>query len=227
MEPDTRAREVAPGVVLVMEEDQICGSWLLVNGNECFILETPPKAIDGDSIPAEMVASYIEGHGLRPVGLAETHHHWDHVNGIAAYWDALLDHDFPRICHASLIDEARKLKPFFNVVFSQETYEMGVAGEPLYMIHAPKHCFSDMMVVFRGTMITGDWWLGRGDPNPNHVPPRTSIESIDRIISVLESKNYTVHRLFSVHANDFRYDVNAIGTLLDTRRYHEYVLGNQ
>nr|MDO8112985.1 hypothetical protein [Candidatus Sigynarchaeota archaeon] len=219
-------REVAPGIILAMAEDQICGSWMLVNGKSCFVVETPPKADDGDTVPADLVGNYLKDHDLTPVGLTETHHHWDHTQGVDRYWDMLADYPtFPWICHKSFLDAAKNYTLYFDTIFREEIYETSIGGEPLYLIHAPKHCVSDVMIVYRGTMITGDWWLGTGDPNWNHVPPEVSIASVDRILNFLQGKHYDVHRLFSVHANDFRYGVNTTNVLLETRHYHESKLG--
>ncbi|MBN2152234.1 MAG: MBL fold metallo-hydrolase [Candidatus Lokiarchaeota archaeon] len=221
-------RDVAPGIVVVNEEDQICATWILHQGRSCFVVEMPPKAVDGYTIPAELVLRCIEERGLTPVGLVFSHAHWDHIDGVATYWDALTD--FPEmklICHESAIEIAPKLKTFFDTVFSDDAYETNIEGEPLYLIHAPKHSASDLMIVFRGTMLTGDWWLGWGDPNPGKVPPATSIKSVDRILGFLRNHRYVVTRLFSVHANDFRYDVNAEAILLETRRYHEMKLAQE
>ncbi len=218
-------REVAPGIIVAIAEDQLCGTWVLYQGVSCFIVEMPPKAIDGDTVPAELIAKCIEERGLTPVGLTMSHGHWDHVDGISAYWDVLTD--FPEmrlICHESALDIAPKLKNYFDTVFSDEVYETSIEGEPLYLIHAPKHSASDVMIIFKGTMITGDWWLGWGDPNWNKVPPATSIKSIDRILDFLKNHKYAITRLFSAHANDLRYNVNTEAILLETRRYHDMML---
>jgi hydroxyacylglutathione hydrolase len=218
-------REVAPGVIVCMAEDQLCGTWILHHGKSCFIVETPPRAIDGDTVPAELVNQCIKDNGFIPVGLTITHGHWDHVDGIDKYWDVLADFPTaPLICHESVINIAPKLKTYFDTIFDDEIYETSIEGEPLYLIHAPKHSLSDAMILFRGTMITGDWWLGWGDPNWNNVPPATSIKSIERILDFLKSRKYVVQRLFSAHANDFRYGVNTEAVLIETRRYHEMKL---
>ncbi|NMC06082.1 MAG: MBL fold metallo-hydrolase [Candidatus Lokiarchaeota archaeon] len=220
----SNTRDVAPGIIVAMAEDQLCGTWILHNGKSCAIVETPPKEIDGETIPAELVARCIEERGLKPVLLTITHGHWDHCDGISTYWDVLTDFpDMKLVCHESTFDVMPKLKNFFES-FSEEIYETSIDGEPLYLIHAPKHSISDVMVVFRGTMITGDWWLGWGDPNWNKVPPAVSITSIDRILEFMKSHKYVITRLFSSHANDFRYGVNAEATMLETRRYHEMKL---
>jgi hydroxyacylglutathione hydrolase len=217
-------RDVAPGIIVAIAEDQLCGTWILHNGKSCAIVETPPKEIDGETVPAELVAKCIAERGLTPVLLTVTHGHWDHVDGISAYWDVLTDFpDMKLLCHESIFDIAPKLKNYFDS-FNDDIYETNIEGEPLYLIHAPKHSTSDVMVVFRGTMITGDWWLNWGDPNWNKVPPATSIKSIDRILDFMRNTKYNITRLFSSHANDFRYGVNAEAVMLETRRYHEMKL---
>jgi hydroxyacylglutathione hydrolase len=151
-----------------------------------------------------------------------THGHWDHIDGINDYRALLAGYPAVSfICHTSALEMSPKLESCFNIVFTGEMYETDIEGEPLILMSAPKHSSSDVMIVYRGTMITGDWWLGWGDPNVNTILAETSIKSIDRIINFLKRRNYIVRRLFSVHANDFRYDVDAESILLETRRYHE------
>jgi hydroxyacylglutathione hydrolase len=223
MEPPV-IRDVAPGIIVAMAEDQLCGTWILYNGKSCAIVETPPKEIDGDTVPAELIARCIEERGLTPVLLTISHAHWDHVDGISTYWDVLTDYpDMKLVCHESCFDIAPKLKNYFDS-FNDWIYETSIDGEPLYIIYAPKHSSSDVMIVFRGTMITGDWWLGWGDPNWNKIPPATSIKSVDRILDFMRNTRYIITRLFSSHANDFRYGVNTEAVMLETRKYHEMKL---
>jgi glyoxylase-like metal-dependent hydrolase (beta-lactamase superfamily II) len=227
MEPPV-IREVAPGIIVAMAEDQMCGTWILFNGKSCCIVEMPPKAVDGETVPAELIARCLDERGFTPVILTISHAHFDHIDGISAYWDVLTDFpDMKLLCHESVLDIAPKLRTYFDTVFNDEIYETDIEGEPLYLIHAPKHSASDVMIVYRGTIITGDWWLGWGDPNWNKVPPATSIKSIDRILDFLRKTRYVVTRLFSAHANDFRYGVNAEAVLLETRRYHEMKLAQE
>ncbi len=42
MEPPV-IREVAPGIIVAMAEDQMCGTWVLYNQGLCFIVEMPPN----------------------------------------------------------------------------------------------------------------------------------------------------------------------------------------
>lgn len=220
------AREVAPGIVLIMADDQVCSTWILVHERSCFIVDTPPKADDGTSVPADLVAQFLEDNNLTPVGLTITHHHFDHVDGIAGFWDNLSEIDTCKwVCHESLLQQEPRLKLFFDTIFSEPVFESNINGEPLFLIHAPKHSLSDELVIFRGTMITGDWWLGTGDPNMNHVPSEIAIESIDLVLDVLRVKNYWVHRLFPSQKDadhpDLRYDQDIKAVLLDTRRFYE------
>ena len=223
------ARDVAPGIVLLMADDQVCNSWVLVHGKSCFIVDTPPKADDGTSVPADLVYQYIEDNDLTPVGLTITHHHFEHVDGVAGFWDNLSESDSCKwICHESLIQHEPRLKLFFDTVFHEPVFESNIEGEPMFLVHAPKHSLSDVLVIFRGTMITGDWWLGSGDPNLNHVRPDIAIESIDRVLDVLRSRNYWVHRLFPSQKDadrlDLRYDQDIEAVFHDTRKFHENYL---
>ncbi len=217
------ARQVSPGITLILAENQICGTWLLVNGKACVIVETPPAFSDQNKEPpAELVLKYLQEAQIRPIGLILTHHHWDHLEGIKTYREKLKKFmPFPWICHHSVIKIKPSLRVFFDLVFREEIYELSVEGEPLFLIHAPKHSETDVLIVFRGAMITGDWWLGDGDPNPNKIPPMTSVESINRVLQFLKAKSYWVHSLFSVHGNDFRYRQDVEGILRITREYHE------
>jgi hydroxyacylglutathione hydrolase len=219
-------RDIAPGIVLVMAEDQICNTWLLVHDKSCFIVDTPPKADDGTTVPADLVIQYIEDNDLTPVGVTITHHHFEHIDGIAGFWDNLSGSDTCKwICHESLLQHEPRLKPFFDTVFQQPVFESNVSGEPLFLIHAPKHSLSDVLVIFRGTMITGDWWLGEGDPNLNHVDSDLAIASIDLVLETLKTRNYWVHRLFPSQKEadqlDLRRDQDIDAVLLATRRFHE------
>ena len=216
-------RHVSPGIVLILAEKQICGTWLLVNGNSCMIVEMPPRISKlGISEPAELVLNYLHEHEIQPISITVTHHHWDHVDGIKAYHEKLRKYmPFNWICHESVVKIEPKLIKYFNIVFNQPIYELFVENEPLYLIHAPKHSRSDVLVIFRGAMITGDWWLEAGDPNPNNIPANTSIASINRVLDFLKNRSYKVHSLFSVHGNDFRYDQNVEKVLQITRDYHQ------
>ncbi|HME56152.1 MAG TPA: hypothetical protein VKM55_28375 [Candidatus Lokiarchaeia archaeon] len=223
------SREVAPGIVLVMADDQVCNTWILVHEKSCFIVDMPPKADDGTTVPAELVIQYIEDEDLSPVGLTVTHHHFEHVDGIANFWDNLAESETCRwICHDSLLQQVPRLKLFFDTVFHEPVFESNLSGEPLFLVHAPKHSLSDVLVIFRGTMITGDWWLGIGDPNLNHVRPEIAIESINRVFEVLRMKNYWVHRLFPSQKDaeclDLRYDQDIEAVLKDTREFYETTL---
>ncbi|HUY01261.1 MAG TPA: hypothetical protein VMV49_16995 [Candidatus Deferrimicrobium sp.] len=216
-------RQVSPGIVLILADNQICGTWLLIKGKSCMIVEIPPAGLNQKGVnPAELVLKYLQEHQLRPIGLTLTHHHWDHLDGLKDYRAKLQEYmPFPWICHESIIRAKPSVRTYFNVIFQEETYELLVENEPLFLIHAPKHSESDVLIIFRGAMITGDWWLGDGDPNPNKIPPQISVESINRVMEFLKTKSYWVHSLFSVHGNDFRYQQDTEAILRITREYHQ------
>ncbi len=101
--------------------------------------------------------------------------------------------------------------------FDTKIFETDLAGEPLYLIQAPKHSWSDTMIVFRGSMITGDWWLGKGDPNPNKIPLDVVKGSIDTLEAFCQEKKYYIHTLFSVHVNEIRRNIDFVKLMEETR----------
>ena len=87
----------------------------------------------------------------------------------------------------------------------------------MYLIKTPKHSWGDISIIYRGTMITGDWWLGPGDPNPNRIPLNEVNKSIDALIKFVIKRNYNIHTLLAAHDNDYRSDVNFIELMKETR----------
>ncbi len=221
-------RHVSPGIVLLLSEKQICGTWLLINGKSCVVVEMPPGISKLENPePAKLVYNYLKTYEIQPISITITHHHWDHVDGIAAYSQKLEEFmPFDWICHESAIKLEPKLQKYFNIIFTEPIHEITLENEPLFLLHAPKHSKSDVLIIFRGAMITGDWWLEEGDPNPSNIPPETSIASIERVLEFLKLRSYWVHSLFSVHGNDFRYDQNVENVLKTTRDYHQAKLKN-
>ena len=106
-------------------------------------------------------------------------------------------------------------------IFRHQFLELSLDGEPLYVIHAPKHSWEDMLIIFRGSVCTGDWTLGRHNDCNAIVPSRIKVESLLQVASFLQSRNYVVHTVYSAHANDFRYNVDFQGLLLEMAYYWE------
>ncbi|NHI92600.1 MAG: hypothetical protein EAX96_08860 [Candidatus Lokiarchaeota archaeon] len=216
-------KHVSPGIILILTENQICGTWLLLNGSSCMIVEVPPRSNKLNAlVPAELISQYLYKHKIKPIGITVSHHHWDHLDGINSYREKLTPYlPFDWICHESLIKRVPSVRKFFTTIFKEPVFKMNIEGEPAYLIYAPKHSETDILIIFRGAMITGDWWLGSGDPNPNNISPLVSITSINRVLEFLTMNSYHIHSLFSVHGNDFRYQQNVEELLKQTRKYHE------
>lgn len=102
-------------------------------------------------------------------------------------------------------------------LFKSHIFSFPIAGEYMHMIHAPKHSYTDTMIIFRGTMISGDWWIGRGDPNWSNIPHRIINSSIDRILNFSRKNSYRIERIFSAHADNLLYDINLENLMQETR----------
>src|SRR5262249_46358806 len=97
-----------------------------------------------------------------------------------------------------------------------------MAGESLFLVHAPKHSRTDTMVIFRGTACTGDWELGTIHSVHDWtqflaVPEARKLEAITRMEQFPTKYNYLIHRVFSVHANDKREGVDFPRLMASTR----------
>jgi hypothetical protein len=200
------------------------------------ILEMPDRHKDDPFKSWEKLAHYIEDEGLHLRFITATHDHGDHFDTYPQFHqqfrkvpivvnDIFLTRRGVKPSHTIKPKDLQSIdtvKPSMTskgvpLYCYHETFETDLAGEPVYLVHAPKHSLTDQMTIFRGCMITGDWWLGPGDPNKNRVPIPTIHQSIDRIKSFLKQHHYTVHSLFSVHANEFRRDVDLDQLLEETR----------
>ena len=198
---------ISEGIILC--DASCCGTWLLYYGNEGMILEMPPKMVNRnyvDSIPAESVKQIARELNVTIKYLAVSHSHWDHVDGWIDYLERFEKAVF--IAHKAQL--TREFNPKFpnKVIFQENEYLANLHGEPVHFIYAPKHSTSDVLIVFRGAQFTGDWWLGPGDPNPNNLPFHIVKDSIERVLSFPTRKNYRIHTLIAVHANDTRYNVD-------------------
>ncbi len=233
--PATAFTDIAPGIQLACMYGGT-GIWFLRYGIECAIVELPGIARrDPANRPWDTIGEHIDKEGLHPKFITATHDHWDHFSIYSQFNKRLPK--VPIIVHRSFFPIER-LARFItpegiakgapgpaSVIhggtpihcFEGQSFATDLTGEPLYLIHAPKHCPTDTMVIFRGSMITGDWWLGPGDPNPNKVPIPTIHASISFLEEFCRKKNYVIHNLFSVHANEFRRDVTFEELMESTR----------
>ncbi|OLS15376.1 MAG: hypothetical protein RBG13Loki_1007 [Promethearchaeota archaeon CR_4] len=234
--------DIAPGIQLVGRFGRVkAGIWFLRHGTECAIVEMP-DIVDEDDIqtPWDTLHEYILRKNMYLKFITATHEHVDHFYSVSDFHGTfpevpiLVHRDFfldPNDVEVqttykpadleegtlSLEDPSVEVEDIPLYCFDGEVFETHLSGEPLYLVHAPKHSLSDTLVVFRGCMITADWWLGSGDPNYNQVPVGQIHNSINTILRLCKGKNYVIHAIFSTHANEFRRNVNLEELMEQTR----------
>jgi glyoxylase-like metal-dependent hydrolase (beta-lactamase superfamily II) len=121
---------------------------------------TPRRAIVVDTLtgPQEMqpVVEFLDAEaGDRPVLVVDTHHHWDHVYGNAAFpgRDIVAQRGCPRLIQADLQggDESLHLPPSEGVPLPTVTFgdrlTFADGAETVHLIHTPGHS-EDSLVVF-------------------------------------------------------------------------------
>ena len=90
----------------------------------------------------------------------------------------------------------------------------------MFLLSVPKHSVTDTMVVFRGAICTGDWelrtihsvhdaWSG--------ITTAQKLASIQRLIDFVTARNYRIHMVFSVHANDRQEGIDFLKLMEETR----------
>ncbi len=189
-----------------------CGSFVLAHGGHAALVETPPwrRARNPVNAARRFLRSRRHRHTLDRILL--THVHDDHARALGAFVAA-----FPGATvtlHRSQVEDAAfhwLVRPGLPRGATADLWDgaecrLDMGGEPLHLIHAPKHSLHDVMIVFRGVLISGDWWLGPGDPNPARVPLQVRRRSVERMMAFGE--RYRIHTVISAHANDIRRDVH-------------------
>lgn len=193
------------------------GCWLLVHGHEAAVLEMPPPR-SGEPSPARAVAAALAGSPVRVTHLLCTHDHADHF---ATPTYHAFRRTFPDAVPHLHVGFRRRLGHTYGARYFDREARLAVGGEPLHLIHAPKHSGTDTLVVFRGTACTGDWelgmlksvhdWAGWG------VPTDRKLESIARMERWPAEHGYHIHSVYSVHANDRRERVDFPALMAATR----------
>ena len=162
------------------------GSWILHKDGEAALLELPP-----DLQLIEDAVRAADQHALRVKYVFVSHHHWDHFD--------------PSVRNALLKQPAFSaavwLKP---QTYRQSTRRLDLAGEPLFLVNAPKHSPSDCVTIFRGRAMTGDIELGQVASVNHEVPKATKRESLEYLADFEQANGYRIHSLVSAHLNDFR-----------------------
>jgi hydroxyacylglutathione hydrolase len=182
------------------------GCWLYEQGGEAAILEMPPFTTE-EQPPYQLAKEAV---GDRVVKyLLCTHAHPDHfhpdtLDGLrTAFPDAQV------LLHAGF---KRWIPQAPGEWFFEEERQLTLGVESLYLVPAAKHSRSDTHVIFRGTICTGDWELGTihsvHDGKPWGVPLDEKQRGVHRLRHWPASRGYDIHRVFSVHANDKREQVD-------------------
>lgn len=196
------------------------GCWLLVHQGEAAILEMPPTYFF-EPTPAQIAQDVISKLAIQSVKyLLCTHNHWDHFSR-KTYRS--LCAAFPEAQTHLHIGFQKGLRNEKDIRYFRDVQQLDLSGEPLYLVHAPKHSHSDTMVIFRGVICTGDWELGtiRSVHDWTRfwvVSEQQKLNSIKKMEKFQSDFNYGIHRVFSVHANDKREDVNFLELMVNTRR---------
>lgn len=194
------------------------GCWLLVNGREAAVLELPPSVWGGPD-PVRLVVAGAAELGVEVRYLLCSHAHLDHFSRPTL---RRMRQAFPDAVPVLQAGFRGVVRDPAGVRFFDESETLSLAGEPLHLIHAPKHSTTDTMVVFRGAVCTGDWELGTvrtvHDWNPIwRVPVETRVRSCERLMGFPGRANYAVHRVYSVHGTDKREGVDFAALMAATR----------
>ncbi len=208
----TRMKQWSDGIYLLQTFEFFrTGCWLLVNGNEAAVLEFPPYNSSFEQSPATVALKAVKELGVRLTYLLCSHSHHDHYSTktMKEFQKAFPEAQF-------VLQEGFKndvVLPKNNIQFFQNQYILYIDGEPLVLEHAPKHSMTDTMVIFKGSVCTGDWELNTliscHDDKPRYaVPTKVKLESIEKMSQFQQKYGYYIHTIYSAHANDFRKDID-------------------
>ena len=194
------------------------GCWILYNDGRAAILELPPYN-PGQWSPTIAAQIAAEQRNLTIEYLLCSHAHTDHI---AEETLKEFNRAFPG-AQVWLQNEFQEHMPAAkHVHYFDDFLKLSLGGEPLYLVHAPKHSWTDTIVIFKGVAITGDWELNtiRSVHDGNHdmrVPLEVKLESIEKMKRFPVEQKYLVHKVFSVHANDRRDEVDFEELMEDTK----------
>ncbi len=231
-------QEVAQGIVILNRYGPIKNAcWILHNSGESAIVEFPPFKRKKETPPYIDAQKFILEKKLFPKYGFVTHPHWDHTFTLPHFRVKFPQTAF--VCHKSFIEDPyikfmkrniRKIRHknvksshfrFFDEVFESILWKGEIGGEPIYLIHAPKHSYGDVLIVFKGAMITGDWYIGDIIDCNDIVSKSDKINSINKVISTVQNLNYHIHMLFSAHGDHLFYDVDFYSVMEECKKSHK------
>lgn len=229
---------IAPGIILIGRFGSLStGVWIFEHNLECVLLEMPDSNLkDTNTYSWEYAKQYIQQKKLQLLFMTVSHAHGDHIASYKEFHKAFpttpiiwhktffenasyfgkqsLDYLYSSDVILNAIKNEKPLKP--SIIFEEvpiycykdDICSTDIGSEPFFMIHAPKHSRSDTMMIFRGCMISSDWHLGEGDPNKNRISEQTIQRTINLLLEFAQKMQYMIHSVFSVHANEFRRNIN-------------------
>lgn len=229
-------KNIAPGFTILKRYGAYKNAcWVLQNGNEAAVVEMP-MFTSKEKPPYERLRSYLKRRKLRLKYGIVTHGHVDHCKSLPEFRLNFPEASF--VTHRSMLQCQSFLRimarnrhlplqawnegkfSLFDDVFDGTLWSGHLGGEPIHLIHAPKHSYTDQLVVFRGAMITGDWYLGDLRDCNAIVRPEHKIESIDRALRTVRAMNYRVHMMFSGHGDYLNYRADFNGILQQSKIHH-------
>jgi len=220
-------RKIADGFVMLKRYGSLkTACWILYNRGEGAIVEMPPfKKIEKP--PFEKAKNFFQKYNFFPKYAFLSHAHWDHTESLP-----LFRLEFPNtrfIAHSSFLEDSYinfliKNSNYtgrpFDEIFTDTYWKGYIGGEPLYLLHAPKHSPSDLLIIFRGAMITGDWYIGDITDCNSLVSPEVKIQSIEKVKNFVKKLNYNIHMLFSGHGDCLFYDAHFHKIMDETKKDH-------
>lgn len=217
-------KQVAPGFTILKRYGPYKNAcWVLENNGEAAVVEFPMYS-PGEKPPAERLAAYLRTHKLHLKYALVTHGHVDHCKSLPEFRLRFPGTHF--VTHRSMIGDSNFLRimsrspvlphqawndgtfSLFDELFDGTLWSGHLGGEPLHLIYAPKHSYTDQLVVFRGGMITGDWYLGDLRDCNAIVKPEHKRQAIDSALHTVRQIGHNVHMMFSGHGDCLYYQVN-------------------
>lgn len=203
--------------------DLMTGCWLLTNGTSAAIVELPPHTSDQwpPAVAAKLAAKQL---GVDVEYILCTHAHDDHLSPATL-------REFHRAFPNAVLHVHDSFEPFVPGIVSTRYFQgivkLGLDGEALFLVYAPKHSWTDTFIVFRGVAFSGDWELNTirsvdDDHAERSVPLETRLQSIDLLRRFPDDQGYVVHRTISAHANERRDDVDFAALMEDTKQDRQY-----
>ena len=190
--------------------------WLFINGEEAAVIEMPNYRAKKEAKPWLDAQELLEKVGAEAKYLLMSHAHIDHCQRLVEFRKA-----FPEASCVGHISQAfaplvgrlawaAKKDPLdiFDEVFEEEVRVLWLGSEPLILIYAPKHSQSDVLMLYRGSALTGDWFLGDLKDCNSLVYPADKIVSIKRVQAWLRKNDYEVTRAFSAHGDCLMTDID-------------------